>query len=363
LSAGATPRCECAVPSPPQRRDDSGKLATPHLIPCFRRCADRDGESRPVRFDLPVNPMIPVSASTVRAALACAVLVLGACGKAPDGVLASDVAFRDFVLEVTTQRVPELPLAPGKDARELTSGEAVLGLDNLRSRCEAGGATREACTPLVVEHFQSVAASLKQALDQPPQTWAGAEPRLRLQLVTEDYARTAPSGMAWRPWIPGVLRAIAVDGDKGFALISQQTTALWQVPDATIDAAAEAGLQQASADVGWAVSGIPPTMIYLSQSDGYDAARLLLPSTRAKAADILGEPFFAAIPHRDFLVMWSTSADAEFQRKIRFNIRNDFEKRPYPLSPTVLRVTRETIEPVEEASTTAPAADAGNEKG
>lgn len=78
-------------------------------------------------------------------------------------------------------------------------------------------------------------------------------------------------------------------------------------------------------------------MLLVGEHDGYDAARILMPNLRKAAAGLLGEPFRAAIPNRDFLVMWA-SGNATLAKGAAANARRDFEAQPYPISPLILEV-------------------------
>ena len=80
-------------------------------------------------------------------------------------------------------------------------------------------------------------------------------------------------------------------------------------------------------------------MLAIQTGDGYDAARLLLPAMRKLAVEHLGEPCYAAVPNRDFLIMWSQSNPEEFQTLVRAQVRQDCQSQPYPLTSTVFVVT------------------------
>jgi uncharacterized protein YtpQ (UPF0354 family) len=86
-------------------------------------------------------------------------------------------------------------------------------------------------------------------------------------------------------------------------------------------------------------------LLAIQTGDGYDAARLLLPAMRKLAVEQLGEPCYAALPNRDFLILWARSNPEEFQSMVRAQIRQDSESQPYPLTSTVFVVTRARVEP------------------
>ena len=82
----------------------------------------------------------------------------------------------------------------------------------------------------------------------------------------------------------------------------------------------------------------PDPFLASEEKDGYDAVRLLLPWVRSEAAKILGNPFFASIPNRDFLIMWGVENSTPFQNRARQNVALDYDSQPYKLSPLVLKV-------------------------
>ncbi|HEY6324448.1 MAG TPA: hypothetical protein VJA16_23125 [Thermoanaerobaculia bacterium] len=65
---------------------------------------------------------------------------------------------------------------------------------------------------------------------------------------------------------------------------------------------------------------------------------MLLPSLREAAAKTLGTPFFAAVPNRDRLFLWSASSSPRFQEHARKIVRQDFIDDPYPLSASAFSV-------------------------
>jgi hypothetical protein len=89
--------------------------------------------------------------------------------------------------------------------------------------------------------------------------------------------------------------------------------------------------------------------------DGYSASRILVPSIRKEIAVALGDPFYFAVPNRGFLVAWSQ--DYAYTDQFMGKVREDFVRRPYPISEDVFLVHGDVG--------TAPslAADAGSDDG
>jgi hypothetical protein len=71
--------------------------------------------------------------------------------------------------------------------------------------------------------------------------------------------------------------------------------------------------------------------------------RVLLPSLREAVAKTLGTPFFAAVPTRGRLLLWSASSSPRLQEHMRKVVRQGFMNGPYPLSPSTFSVAGTTV--------------------
>jgi uncharacterized protein YtpQ (UPF0354 family) len=85
-----------------------------------------------------------------------------------------------------------------------------------------------------------------------------------------------------------------------------------------------------SKDIPFNASTGSNLFLTVGSDDSYDAVRLLSPQFRERAAERLGSPFYAAIPNRDFLIMWSTNASPAFMNKLREQVLQDSRDKPYP---------------------------------
>lgn len=72
--------------------------------------------------------------------------------------------------------------------------------------------------------------------------------------------------------------------------------------------------------------------------------RVLLPELRQFAIEKLGSPFYAAIPNRDFLILWSHDCDEEFFERMQSQVTADFNSRSHPLSCTILPVAEDGLD-------------------
>lgn len=83
--------------------------------------------------------------------------------------------------------------------------------------------------------------------------------------------------------------------------------------------------------------------IGLETRDGFDAARILLPKVREFAVSKLGEKYFAGLPNRDFLILWSVDCSPRFQEYACEKIETDFSIQNFPLSPERFVVDNDSI--------------------
>ncbi|MFN8485766.1 MAG: DUF1444 family protein [Anaerolineae bacterium] len=74
------------------------------------------------------------------------------------------------------------------------------------------------------------------------------------------------------------------------------------------------------------------TAFISATSDGYDAARILLPAVHEMLAQRLWGRLLFGIPTRDILVVIG-DGDPAYVKQVAARVRNDFEGRPFPLSP------------------------------
>jgi len=243
--------------------------------------------------------------------------------------------FRAEVLKVVRREFP------GQAARMEAGGTIEFGglhydPENLRKRvCAApasGTAERE---QLIREHFQRgprLGAEMRRGgrVD-----WAAAREQVVVQLVQNELAMRMKA--LRRPLVQGVAVVVVLDFPTGYAYLGEELPARWGVSrEELFDQATRnltvrtKGQLRSSGDGEGRVLGV-------GELDGYDAARILTPGLRKAAASLLGDPFRAAIPNRDFLVMWGRG-NAQLATQASTNAQQDFETQPYPISPLILEV-------------------------
>jgi hypothetical protein len=263
--------------------------------------------------------------------------------------------FQAFVLDVLRERFPERDYAAGDCEDLIVCGSEQFGLHNLQARCGNVEADDGELRELVASHFNRMAqlAELHGANDSP--AWSIIQPRLRPQIMPAEFTRQVPivhlplgaTAEDGAGEDADVLIGIALDSEAGYSYVRLEDAALWgRTPEELFETALE-NLKDASRELPMAMFPEPNLAIVIETKDGYDAARILIPDLREFVAGKLGEPFFAGIPNRDFLIMWSRDASQEFQTFCRQKIAEDFGQQDHPLSPRILVATVDGLE-VEE---------------
>ncbi len=80
----------------------------------------------------------------------------------------------------------------------------------------------------------------------------------------------------------------------------------------------------------------------ISEQDGYDAARLLLPGLYRRLASHLGGNFYVAIPARDMFVALSDQPE-EFVERVAERVAADHKRLPYPITSEFYYATLDGI--------------------
>lgn len=254
--------------------------------------------------------------------------------------------FQAFVLGVLKDAFPDRAFEAGEVDDLIICGDEQFGLSNLYAKCGDGRADDSEFREFIAEHFGKMIKLVEQHTQNDSPAWSVVKDRLRPQFMPARFAEQAPLvhlPVGQPASDADVLIGIVLDSEAGYSYVRQEDAALWgRTADELFDAAVQ-NLNDASRQLPMALFPEPNLAIVIETKDGYDAARLLLPGIRRFAAEKLGEPFYAGIPNRDFLIMWSQNADAEFQHFCRERIGQDFDEQDHPLSPRILVATAEAV--------------------
>lgn len=246
-----------------------------------------------------------------------------------------DESFRGEVVAVLRRQRPALAFTlPGDDPESIhvKVGENTLQvyLGNLQR--QLGGARGMDREGQILDFFDRIVA-VRPADDEERARWSEARARLRLQVVPIEYRQQAEA-LVSRDLAAKVVIAYALDQGERYALVTTDDLKTWGVDADAIHEAALDGLEAASGKLAIEAEKSAKgrgAYVTILTNDGYDAARLLLPSVRQRLLRALGSDLaIAGIPNRDFLVAWTPdfSARAGFAAKVS----EDAKSRSHPLT-------------------------------
>jgi uncharacterized protein YtpQ (UPF0354 family) len=256
--------------------------------------------------------------------------------------------FQARVLDILAREHPDLKAeADGEWGIRIAKSEGepytALGLENLYRSCLLNA---ESIGALIREHLEKLFAATPTLADFP--NFGDARPHLMPMLKPDSWAENA-SGDKNLPHIafaPGLSVCFVIDQPEQVVYVNAEHLRRWDVPlerveEVSLDNLAERskGMQLAlMQDENGNTAGV-----VLATNDGYDAARFTLPDVRERLAEVLGDEYYVGVPNRDFLIAF-TLRDRESAVTIARQIRADYQRMNYPLSPETFLVRPERIE-------------------
>jgi hypothetical protein len=250
--------------------------------------------------------------------------------------------FRERVLQILREKFPDEEFVTGILPQVIRWKDVEFGLRNLHADLERTGASDELLRETIITHFGRVISMSEFSTNMLPKSWEAAKSRVRLQLMPSDFCRDGFS--VTYPFLDSVLISVVIDSENGYAYVRQEDLQNWQISLFDLYEVARENLKAASQGIEISVIEGPPGLIALQTQDGYDAARILLPELRKFASEQLGSPFYAAVPNRDFLIMWPSETNEEFHESMRSQVTSDFTSRSHPLTRTILLVSEDSID-------------------
>ena len=217
-----------------------------------------------------------------------------------------------------------------------------LGLENLYRSCLLNA---ESIGALIREHLETLFADTPTSGDYP--AFADVRPHLMPMLKPRDWAHEA--GDIELPYVgfaPNLALFFVIDQPEQMVYVNADHLLRWDVPlerveEVSLDNLAERskGMQMTlMQDEDGNTAGV-----VLAVCDGYDATRFALPDLRERLAEILGDEFYVGVPNRDFLIAF-TLRDQQNAVTIARQVRADYQRMNYPLSPETFLVRPERID-------------------
>jgi len=259
--------------------------------------------------------------------------------------------FTQRVAAVLAARFPEEKFEVFPDQGLIVTPAWQLGLPNLYSewRMALEAMTEAEFAQRVLKHFEQAVALVDDSSLVAPQ-WEAVRPRLRLQLANLQIPQFA--AMVTFPFSHQVCSAIVIDSPQGYAYVSKVNLAAWGQTSVDLLEIAQRNSSEAVQNTKLMQVPAPDggSMLFVQESDGYAAARVLLPSFREFLIENLAPQdgfVWVGVPNRDFLLAWSDQVSPTTKRTLAQQIAVDARQQHHPLCGVPLRVSRETIEPQE----------------
>jgi uncharacterized protein YtpQ (UPF0354 family) len=244
----------------------------------------------------------------------------------------SESEFRERVLKLSRSLHPEVHFEPAEEEGVIAANGIRMGLQNVKAKFELSDRSEGALKQILAEHLVVVLSA-----ESPMPGFETARQRLRPQLMPPEYAEKMP--VIAFPFGETLAVGIVLDTKRSYAYLRHEDAVRWgkshddllEISIGNLDAASRNIQMEFMSDQGTKWVGI-------ETKDGFDAARILIPKFRKFLIAQLGEPFRVGVPNRDFLICWNRAASAEFANSVSSQIREDFRRQPYPLSPQVFEV-------------------------
>jgi len=253
------------------------------------------------------------------------------------------------VIEIVHKRFPLLTIVPADDdfavrikPRKDRGQGHLASLENLYRMA--------ALDPKdFTHHVERWAVELLRASEGHPDEdgpFENLKERIMPMILPAQFCDEAYETVVSRPLIEGLRVAYAIDSDRTISYIAKKLFDSWDISIDDLDEQAIDNLvsrsEEMQANVAQDESG-NITLIILSQRDGYDSARILLPTLHERLSEHLGSPFVAAIPHRDILLCFRYDKDTV--DRLAPQIAEDYTKMPHQVTEQLLLVTPDGVAP------------------
>ena len=231
--------------------------------------------------------------------------------------------FQKTVLEIL--KPGHAALQAGRTPLQIRLNGIEMDLTDLFARCQQN---QVQTTELIQQYFSYPLAMIRSG----EYSWSQAEPLVRPQLVSSDLA--ARMDVVAFPFADSISAVVVIKDGLEQIFVHSSDAEKWSVPRQQLYDRAIANLSTDPFEKEVTITDGTDRFIGLESHDGFDAVRVLLPSIREFAANKLGEPCWAGIPNRDFLILWSRECSVRFQEYAMEKIETDFSIQSYPLTKT-----------------------------
>ncbi len=166
-------------------------------------------------------------------------------------------------------------------------------------------------------------------------------PRIQPESIFDHLNRNQ---VAYVPYVNGTVVVFVIDLPQMTVSITTEQTIRWGVTPEEIEVMARENLDHYAPQLEVQVveSKEGGRAAILQESDGYDAARLLLSDLHGRLAPQLGGNFYVATPARDMFVALSENP-MPFVDRLKGRVTQDYRRLPYPITDDLFYVTRDGV--------------------
>jgi len=170
-------------------------------------------------------------------------------------------------------------------------------------------------------------------------SWNQAESLLRPQIVPTAIAKLF--GLQLFPFAGALSTALVISQHSVY--VRSQDLQKWNVVTEESLNRAIVNLDADKMEMEVTITDGTDRFIGLENRDGLDASRILLPRVRDFASAKLNANYFAGLPNRDFLILWSKDCSPRFQEYALEKIDTDYSIQSYPLTRSHFEVNETSI--------------------
>ena len=242
------------------------------------------------------------------------------------------LAFQKRVLSIINELHPDRSCFASEDPLLLDLDGLKMGLTNLRANFLLTTQTDSDLQELTETHVKNLTDGIAEA-EKRGKNWDDVTSKLMPQLMPSAFLEDLD--LVSFPFGGGVVVGFVVDAETSYTYVLESDLEQWDVTKTEVYETALQNLDDRSDGIEFSEAPCPNGLFVVNSMDGFDAVRIIWSSLRIRCAEMIGSPFYFGVPNRDFLICWSKNDDVGFQERMKAQIGNDFEERPYPLSPWV----------------------------
>jgi uncharacterized protein YtpQ (UPF0354 family) len=230
----------------------------------------------------------------------------------------------------------------GFDGNQIKGKGQVVYLSNLMREVRSAPSRKDK----IIAHFVKT-LSQPAAADFGHEEWDEVQDKIMLILKPRDYVdRDGPTRhFITQEWLSDVLICYAIRNRNMFRFVTGWDVNRWEITREILHEKALANLTK----LPWPKQLMGARMkgdgqiIIVDTDDNLAASRLLHPDLYKMFSGPLGTPFWAGIPCRDRLVLYSDRRD--MKQRIARKIKKDYTASAYQITPSPFLVTRDGIAP------------------